>query len=105
MEPDPVSPQLADGEFSPVFRLLTIFAYGTYADYLGETGPRGQKAVRGPLFPPRAGGPSVPEPRDVANPHPNCPQPPFAARAAPPSLRPDRRLIALWGRDRWSTWQ
>ncbi|NXE61074.1 CSN7A protein, partial [Calcarius ornatus] len=34
--PDPVSPQLADSEFSPVFRLLTIFAYGTYADYLAE---------------------------------------------------------------------
>lgn len=33
-----MSPQLADGEFSPVFRLLTIFAYGTYADYLGEAG-------------------------------------------------------------------
>ncbi|NWU54095.1 CSN7A protein, partial [Dromas ardeola] len=32
----PVSPQLADSEFSPVFRLLTIFAYGTYADYLAE---------------------------------------------------------------------
>lgn len=31
-----MSPQLADSEFSPVFRLLTIFAYGTYADYLGE---------------------------------------------------------------------
>ncbi|NXM36871.1 CSN7A protein, partial [Oxyruncus cristatus] len=34
--PDPVSLQLADSEFSPVFRLLTIFAYGTYADYLAE---------------------------------------------------------------------
>ncbi|XP_074390950.1 COP9 signalosome complex subunit 7a isoform X1 [Zonotrichia albicollis] len=28
--------ELADSEFSPVFRLLTIFAYGTYADYLAE---------------------------------------------------------------------
>lgn len=27
--------QLADSEFSPVFRLLTVFAYGTYTDYLG----------------------------------------------------------------------
>ncbi|KAH0628554.1 hypothetical protein JD844_009889 [Phrynosoma platyrhinos] len=27
--------QLADSEFSPVFRLLTVFAYGTYSDYLG----------------------------------------------------------------------
>lgn len=42
-----MSPQLADSEFSPVFRLLTIFAYGTYADYLGEAGagiPRGGQA-------------------------------------------------------------
>ncbi|KAL2311357.1 hypothetical protein Nmel_003058, partial [Mimus melanotis] len=34
----PAVRELADSEFSPVFRLLTIFAYGTYADYLGETG-------------------------------------------------------------------
>lgn len=32
----PAVRELADGEFSPVFRLLTIFAYGTYADYLAE---------------------------------------------------------------------
>ncbi|XP_062985060.1 COP9 signalosome complex subunit 7a isoform X3 [Elgaria multicarinata webbii] len=31
--------ELADSEFSPVFRLLTVFAYGTYSDYLaGEAG-------------------------------------------------------------------
>lgn len=44
-----MSPQLADSEFSPVFRLLTIFAYGTYADYLGEAGWRGGGGLRGPL--------------------------------------------------------
>uniref|UniRef100_A0A8U7MR44 COP9 signalosome subunit 7A n=1 Tax=Corvus moneduloides TaxID=1196302 RepID=A0A8U7MR44_CORMO len=32
----PAVRELADSEFSPVFRLLTIFAYGTYADYLAE---------------------------------------------------------------------
>ncbi|XP_060618605.1 COP9 signalosome complex subunit 7a [Anolis sagrei] len=30
--------ELADSEFSPVFRLLTVFAYGTYSDYLAESG-------------------------------------------------------------------
>ncbi|EMP34302.1 COP9 signalosome complex subunit 7a [Chelonia mydas] len=30
--------QLAENEFSSVFRLLTLFAYGTYADYLSEAG-------------------------------------------------------------------
>ncbi|XP_067402016.1 COP9 signalosome complex subunit 7a [Emydura macquarii macquarii] len=30
--------ELAESEFSPVFRLLTVFAYGTYADYLSEAG-------------------------------------------------------------------
>ncbi|KYO22302.1 COP9 signalosome complex subunit 7a [Alligator mississippiensis] len=28
--------ELAESEFSPIFRLLTVFAYGTYADYLAE---------------------------------------------------------------------
>uniref|UniRef100_A0A8B9PT32 COP9 signalosome subunit 7A n=1 Tax=Apteryx owenii TaxID=8824 RepID=A0A8B9PT32_APTOW len=32
----PAVRELADGEFAPVLRLLTIFAYGTYADYLAE---------------------------------------------------------------------
>ncbi|NXD86523.1 CSN7A protein, partial [Halcyon senegalensis] len=32
----PAVRELADSEFSPVFRLLTIFAYGTYTDYLAE---------------------------------------------------------------------
>ncbi|CAI5796964.1 COP9 signalosome complex subunit 7a, partial [Podarcis lilfordi] len=30
--------ELADSEFSAVFRLLTVFAYGTYSDYLAEAG-------------------------------------------------------------------
>ncbi|XP_074857623.1 COP9 signalosome complex subunit 7a [Carettochelys insculpta] len=30
--------ELAESEFSSVFRLLTLFAYGTYADYLSEAG-------------------------------------------------------------------
>lgn len=71
-----MSPQLADSEFSPVFRLLTIFAYGTYADYLGEAGrgaPRpgggdpagrerrrraGAQSASLPRQPPRQPGPS-----------------------------------------------
>ncbi|XP_053146818.1 COP9 signalosome complex subunit 7a isoform X1 [Hemicordylus capensis] len=30
--------ELADSEFSSVFHLLTVFAYGTYTDYLAEAG-------------------------------------------------------------------
>ncbi|XP_053227689.1 COP9 signalosome complex subunit 7a isoform X1 [Podarcis raffonei] len=30
--------ELADSEFAAVFRLLTVFAYGTYSDYLAEAG-------------------------------------------------------------------
>ncbi|KAK9407881.1 COP9 signalosome complex subunit 7a [Crotalus adamanteus] len=30
--------ELSESEFSPVFRLLTVFAYGTYSDYLAEVG-------------------------------------------------------------------
>lgn len=71
-----MSPQLADSEFSPVFRLLTIFAYGTYADYLGEAGWRGVRGLMGP-FPSRRcwslGAENVPEPRGAATPRPNCP--------------------------------
>lgn len=29
-------PQLAESDFASTFRLLTVFAYGTYADYLGN---------------------------------------------------------------------
>lgn len=28
--------ELADSDFASTFRLLTVFAYGTYADYLAE---------------------------------------------------------------------
>lgn len=28
--------QLAESDFASTFRLLTVFAYGTYADYLGN---------------------------------------------------------------------
>lgn len=28
--------QLAESDFASTFRLLTVFAYGTYADYLAE---------------------------------------------------------------------
>lgn len=28
--------QLAESDFASTFRLLTVFAYGTYADYLGR---------------------------------------------------------------------
>lgn len=31
-----VFPQLAESDFASTFRLLTVFAYGTYADYLGN---------------------------------------------------------------------
>lgn len=30
--------QLAESDFASTFRLLTVFAYGTYADYLGKWG-------------------------------------------------------------------
>lgn len=79
--PDPVSPQLADSEFSPVFRLLTIFAYGTYADYLGEAG-RGA-GVPGP--PGRCGDPAGRERRPGAGGRaPPSPDTPRAGRAEPP---------------------
>lgn len=28
--------QLAESDFASTFRLLTVFAYGTYSDYLGN---------------------------------------------------------------------
>ena len=31
-----IFPQLAESDFASTFRLLTVFAYGTYADYLGN---------------------------------------------------------------------
>lgn len=78
-----MSPQLADSEFSPVFRLLTIFAYGTYADYLGEAGPRGGSAVRGPC-PSREWGPlgveNVAEPPGLST---LAQSAPLCSRAAP----------------------
>lgn len=102
-----MSPQLADSEFSPVFRLLTIFAYGTYADYLGEAGPRGGGGAA------RRGVVQGPFPLPVVVVVPRCgaqgrcrPSPklhPFAARAVPLSLRPNRRPIAIWARVHWCT--
>uniref|UniRef100_A0A9L0TN78 COP9 signalosome subunit 7A n=1 Tax=Equus caballus TaxID=9796 RepID=A0A9L0TN78_HORSE len=35
-EPRGRSVRLAESDFASTFRLLTVFAYGTYADYLGE---------------------------------------------------------------------
>lgn len=89
-----MSPQLADGEFSSVFRLLTIFAYGTYADYLGEAGRGAGHRSPGPVVGIPRGGKGAGGPGRRGPPSPNST--PLQPGLSP---RPGTRLAVLWAPD------